>query len=87
MTRQREDEFVARWKAHVAGTIALGNAKARVVLVGAFDGKSSAEKTLAELDETAETLLRKLFRDFSRQAVADAKREDSPATNGQARKQ
>lgn len=58
------DEFIRRWKKVVAGTITLGTSKARVVLVGAFTGNSSAEAVLAELDSTTEELLGRLYDDL-----------------------
>jgi hypothetical protein len=56
--------FVRRWKAHVAGTIALGNARARVILVGSFNGGSTAERFLSDLESVAEAMLGKIYDDL-----------------------
>ncbi len=69
MTRQ---EFLQKWGPVLAGIIAVGTAKARVLIVG-LEEHSPAKEVLAMLEQTSERILGKLYEDLVK---------TSPLTNG-----
>ena len=60
-----KDEFIRRWKAHVAGVIALGAAKTRRILTGTIEGPADLGLLMLELTETTEQLLRHMYDDLN----------------------
>lgn len=86
------DAFIKRRLRETAGMIALGTARARIVLVGAFNGSSSAERVLAEIEETATEFLGRmydeLFKEFNTERATTNGKTNYPAAGyGAAAKQ
>lgn len=61
MTRE---EFIRRWKSHVAGVIALGSDKIRRIHSAPFASVAAFGAAMIELDPTTERLLGQLFDDL-----------------------
>jgi hypothetical protein len=56
------DEFLRKFKAYTAGTIALGTANPRKLLSGKYDSPESVGEAIISLDQTTVTLLTTLYR-------------------------
>ncbi len=56
-----KEDFIRRWKSHVAGCIALGSDKARRVNSGTFEAVAAYGAVLVELNDTTERLLSQLY--------------------------
>lgn len=54
-------EFIARWRAHVAGTIALGGQTIRKSLAGAVLTDEIVGKALLDLGPTTDGLLGRIY--------------------------
>ena len=83
------DQFIARWRAHVAGTIALGGQTIRKSLAGATLTDEIVGKALLDLGPTTDHLLGRLYDSLfpkpeepREQAQPGAK---APAPNGQSK--
>jgi hypothetical protein len=73
MMRSRE-EFVQRWKAHVAGVIALGSGKVNRLVTAPFEGAKAFGQVLVDLEKTTDVLLGQLYDDCVKDMVkGDAK--------------
>ena len=57
-------EFIARWKRQLAGLIATGHPKARIILVGCFTGGATVEKFLEELEVNSEQFIARMIDDW-----------------------
>lgn len=60
-----KDEFIRRWKAHVAGIVALGSADVRSLIVGPFESARAFGNVMTGLGDTAEKLLKQLYDDLN----------------------
>lgn len=83
--RPTREEFVRRWRGHVAGIIALGGPKVRKLLTGPIESAASFGDTLFELDETTTALLGQLYDHLIPPAPVPVKPDQpSPGANGTA---
>ncbi len=57
-----ENEFLDRWRAHVAGLIALGSGQVRKVLTGPIESPAQFGQVMSDLADTSTDLLRDLYR-------------------------
>lgn len=76
-----KDQFIARWRAHVAGTIALGGQTIRKSLAGATLTDEIVGKALLDLGPTTDGLLGRLYDSLF--PKPEEKPDPKPAANGQ----
>ena len=84
------DQFIARWRAHVAGTIALGGQTVRKSLSGATLTDEIVGKALLDLGPTTDNLLGRLYDSLFPKTTEDAREQaqpgaKAPAPNGQSK--
>ena len=68
MSHDPRAAFIARWKAHVSGIIALGSASVRKVMVGPIESVQQYGQAMLDVTDTSERLLGQLFDDARKTA-------------------